>query len=103
MADMVLNSMLKVITEFVRIAICRENMGRRSFDKIFLGISAEFVAEGNPLFHIWDFDDTALCLRVLWILHHRHVQFFLAFAESDVCCAITRGDLKYVEKLALRR
>src|SRR5882724_12837722 len=55
------------------------------------------------LLHIWDLYDTAFCLRVLWVLHHRHVQFFLAFAEGDVCCAITRGDLKYVEKLALRR
>ena len=50
----------------------------------------------NPLLHICDLYDTALCLRVLWILHHRHVQFLLAFAEGDVCCAITRGDLKYV-------
>src|SRR5207248_1916136 len=47
--------------------------------------------------------DAAFCLRVLWILHHGHVQFFLAFAECDVCCAITRGDLKYVQKLAVRR
>jgi hypothetical protein len=50
----------------------------------------------RALLHIWDLYDTALCLRVLWVLHHRHVQFFLAFAEGDVCCAITRGDLKYV-------
>src|SRR5213076_2564273 len=57
----------------------------------------------NPLLHIGDLYDTALCLRVLWILHHRHVQFFLAFAECDVCCAITRGDLKYVQKLAVSR
>ena len=46
--------------------------------------------------HICDLYDTALCLRVLWILYHSHVQFFLAFAECDDCCAITRGDLKYV-------
>src|SRR5438552_16741376 len=57
----------------------------------------------NPLLHIWDLYDAALCLRVLWILHHCHVQFFLAFAECDVCCAVTRGDLKYVQKLAVRR
>jgi hypothetical protein len=50
----------------------------------------------NPLLHICDLYDTALCLRVLWILHHSHVQFFLAFAEGDVCCAIARRDLKYV-------
>ena len=50
----------------------------------------------GSLLHICDLNDTALCLRVLWILHHSHVQFFLAFAEGDVCCAITRGDLKYV-------
>src|SRR6266516_2755041 len=56
-----------------------------------------------PLLHICDLYDTALCLRVLWILHHSHVQFFLAFAECDVCCAITRSDLKYVQKLAVRR
>src|SRR6266567_2714137 len=57
----------------------------------------------KKLLHICDLYDTALRLRVLWILHHGHVQFFLAFAECDVCCAITRGDLKYVEKLAVRR
>ena len=62
-----------------------------------------FATNKNPLFHICDLYDTALCLRVLWILHHSHVQFFLAFAERDVCCAITCGDLKYVKKLALRR
>ncbi len=69
---------------------------RRSFHKIVLDVSAEFFAEKNPLLHVCDLYDTALCLRVLWILHHGHVQFFLAFAECDVCCAITRGDLKYV-------
>src|SRR6476620_1471630 len=63
----------------------------------------EFIPEKNPLFHICDLNDTTLCLGVPWILHHRHVQFLFAFAECDVCCAITRGDLKYVEKLALRR
>ena len=57
----------------------------------------------RALLHIWDLYDTALCLRVLWILYHSHVQFFLVFAEGDVGCAITGGDLKYVEKLALRR
>src|SRR2546430_5159683 len=62
-----------------------------------------FATEKNPLLHIGDLYDTALCLRVLWILHYSHVQFFLAFAECDVCCAITRGDLKYVQKLAVRR
>src|ERR1700730_13763126 len=55
-----------------------------------------FATSKNPLLHICDLYDTALCLRVLWILHCSHVQFFLAFAECDVCCAITRGDLKYV-------
>src|SRR6266481_844245 len=57
----------------------------------------------NPLLHICDLYDTALCLRVLWILYHSHVQVLLAFAECDVCCAITRGDLKYVQKLAVAR
>src|SRR5947208_9545168 len=42
-------------------------------------------------------------MRALCVLHYSHVQFFLAFAECDVCCAVTRGDLKYVQKLALRR
>ena len=50
----------------------------------------------NPLLHIRDLYDTALCLRVLWILHHSHIQFLLAFAECDVCCAITSRNLKYV-------
>ncbi len=69
---------------------------RLSFHEVVLDVSAEFFAEKNPLLHICDLYDAALCLRVLWILHHGHVQFFLAFAECDVCCAITRGDLKYV-------
>src|SRR5439155_9664143 len=56
-----------------------------------------------PLLQVCDLYDTDPCLRVLWILHYSHVQFFLAFAECDVCCAITRGDLKYVQKLAVRR
>src|SRR6266446_151879 len=55
----------------------------------------------NPLLHICDLYDTALRLRVLWILHHCHVQFFLAFAEGNVCCAVTRGDLKHVQQLAV--
>src|SRR6266480_6968435 len=61
------------------------------------------AADSNPLLHICDLYDTALGLRVLWILHHCHVQFFLAFAERDVGCAITRSNLKYMEKLAVRR
>src|SRR6058998_2780835 len=62
-----------------------------------------FATSKNPLLHICDLYDTALCLRVLWILHHCHVQFFLAFAEGNVCCAVTGGDLEYVQKLAVRR
>src|SRR5437870_2453553 len=62
-----------------------------------------FATGKNPSLHICDLYDTAFCLRVLWILHHRHVQFFLALAECDVGCAITRRDLKYVEKLAVGR
>src|SRR5438132_13383878 len=62
-----------------------------------------FVTSKNPLLHICDLYDAALCLRVLWILHHGHVQFFLAFAERDVGCAIARGDLKYVQELAIGR
>jgi hypothetical protein len=50
----------------------------------------------NLLLHIRDLYDAALCLRILWILRHSHVQFSLAFAEGHVCCAITRRDLKYV-------
>jgi hypothetical protein len=41
----------------------------------------------NPLLHVCDLYDAAFCLRVLWILHHCHVQFLLAFAECEVCCA----------------
>jgi hypothetical protein len=52
-----------------------------------------FATSKNSLLHICDLYDTALCLR---ILHHGHVQSFLAFAECDVCFAITRVDLKYV-------
>src|SRR5206468_4958024 len=65
--------------------------------------SAPMSAGKHPLLHICDPYDTAFCLRVLGILHHGHVQFFLAFAERDVGCAITRPNLKYVEKLAVRR
>lgn len=61
-----------------------------------LTLATECFAEKNPLLHICDLYDTALCLRVFWILHHSYVQFFLAFAEGDVGCAITGGDLKYV-------
>ena len=57
----------------------------------------------SPLLYICDLYDAALCLRVFWILHHSHVQVFLAFPERDVCCAIARGDLKYVQKLAVGR
>ena len=69
---------------------------RRSFHKVVLDVSAEFFAEKKPLLHICDLYDAALCLRVLCILYHSHVQFFLAFAEGDVGCAVTGGDLKYV-------
>src|SRR6266516_6196460 len=84
-------------------------MGRRTdagCGVLFIRSSSTYRRNSSPrkpLLHICDLYDTALCLRVLWILHHSHVQFFLAFAECDVCCAITRGDLKYVQKLALRR
>jgi hypothetical protein len=63
---------------------------------IVFQVTTEFITGKNPLLHICDLDDTALCLRVLWILHHSYVQFFLAFTECYVCCAITRGDLKYM-------
>src|SRR5438094_10604754 len=62
-----------------------------------------FATSKSPLLHVWDLYDAAFCLRVLWILYHGHVEFFLAFAEGDVRCAITRGDLKYVQKLTVGR
>src|SRR6266542_2287541 len=62
-----------------------------------------FATSKNPLLRVGDLYDAAFCLRVLWILHHGHVQFFLAFGECDVGCAITGGDLKYVEKFAVGR
>src|SRR6184192_2953269 len=71
-----------------------------SFDSC---VTSSIATNKNPLLHICDLYDAALCLRVLWILHHCHVQFFLAFAEGDVCCAITSRNLKYVEKLAVGR
>jgi hypothetical protein len=52
-------------------------------------MATEFFAE-NPLLHVCDLYDAALRLRVLWILHG-HIQFFFAFAECNVGCAITRG------------
>jgi len=54
------------------------------------------TSQKNPSLHICDLYDAALDLRVLWILHHSHIQFFFVFAEGDVGRAVTRGDLKYV-------
>jgi hypothetical protein len=61
-----------------------------------IATTRSFATNKDPLLHIRDLYDTALCLRVLWILHHSHVQFLLAFAEGNVCCAITRSNLKYM-------
>ena len=55
----------------------------------------------SKLLNILDLHDAALCLRVVRILYHRHVQFLLILAEGDIGRAITRGDFKDVEKLAL--
>src|SRR5207302_3062443 len=66
-------------------------------------LASSFATSKNPLLHICDFDDAALCLWVLWILDHGDEQFFLAFAECDVGCSVTGGDLKYVEQLAVGR
>src|ERR1700736_5641924 len=71
-------------------------LGNAFLSRLSLGKGGSFATSKNPLLHVCDLYDTALSLRVLWIFHHRHVQFFLAFAERDVCCAITGGDLKYV-------
>ncbi len=81
----------------------RRDLGELTIDESNQLATELLSASKNPLLHIRDLYDAALCLRVLWILHHSHVQFLLAFAECDVCCAITRGDLKYVQKLAVRR
>ncbi len=35
--------------------------------------TGSFATNKNPLLHICDLYDTALCLRVLWVLHHGHV------------------------------
>jgi len=55
------------------------------------------------LLYIWDLHDTALCLLVLGILHDRHVQFVLIFAERDVGRSIAGGNFEDVEKLAFGR
>jgi hypothetical protein len=52
--------------------------------------TSSIATNKNLLLHICDLYDTALGLLVLRILHHSHVQFFLPFAECDVCCAIAR-------------
>jgi hypothetical protein len=68
----------------------------RNHDTNYVAATEVVRHKQNPLLHICDLYDNALCLRVLWILHHSDVQFLLAFTECDVCCAITRGDPKYV-------
>src|SRR5438067_10455604 len=55
------------------------------------------------LLNILDLHDAAFRLRVLWILHHRHVQFVLVFAEGDIGRAISGSDFKDVEKFTVRR
>ncbi len=62
-----------------------------------------FALTCQSLFNIWDLYDTALCLRIVRIFYHGYVQFFLAFAEGDVCRTITCGDFEDVQKLALWR
>jgi len=64
-------------------------------DSVYSGSIAEMLIK-NPLLHIGDLYENALRLLVVRILDHGDVQFFLVFAERDVSCAITRGDLKYV-------
>src|ERR1051325_1517189 len=48
-----------------------------------------FATSKNPLLHVCDLYNTALCLRIFLVLDYGHVQFFLAFAEADIRCAIT--------------
>jgi hypothetical protein len=56
--------------------------------------ASSFVRSDRSLLHIRNLYDAAFCLRIFRILYYSHVQFFLAFAEGDVCCAIPRGDRK---------
>jgi hypothetical protein len=55
-----------------------------------------FATRKNLLLHICDLYDAPLCLRVLRVLDHGHVQLLIVFTECYVCRAITRRDLKYV-------
>src|SRR5437588_7113376 len=55
------------------------------------------------LLYVLDLYDAAFRLWVLWILHHRHVQFVLVFAEGDIGRAISGSDFKDVEKFTVRR
>ena len=49
------------------------------------------------LFNVLDLDDAAFRLRVLWILHHRYVQFIFVFAKRDVRGAIPGGNFEDVK------
>jgi hypothetical protein len=49
---------------------------------------------GPKLLNILDLYDAAFGPRVLWILHHRHVQLVLVFAEGDIGRAISCGDFE---------
>src|SRR6266498_2174242 len=60
-------------------------------------------ARCQRLLNILNLHDAALCLRVVWILYHSHVQIVLIFAECDVRRTITCGDFEDVQKLAVRR
>src|SRR5438093_9287950 len=61
------------------------------------------IPDWQRLLNILNLHDAAFGLRVLWILHHRHVQFLFIFAECNVCRAITWGNFKDVEQLPVRR
>src|SRR5207249_9060190 len=65
-------------------AYCRKGLGKRGSAPPPPDTSPppRSFAETNPSLHICDLYDSAPRLRVLWILHHSHVQFFLAFARS---------------------
>ena len=48
------------------------------------------------LLNIPNFYDAAFRPRILWILHHRHVQLVLVFAEGDIGRAISSRNFEDV-------
>src|SRR5437868_1585434 len=56
---------------------------------LLISVDPDRIKIRFELLHVCDLYNASLGLGVFWILHHRHIHFFLAFAERDVGGAIT--------------